>query len=107
VSLFKKVWEGGLKPSNSKSIPPNSSSCSLIKAFPFFVYHYESSKNKLKVNLNAVDLAMYLLMHRVANAGVNQPTTNLKPRTSTIANVNSEKVKICTSRLLFVQMYVM
>ena len=71
------------------------------KGISIFFLYCESSQNKLKATPNAVDLAMYLLMHRAANAGVNQPATNLKPRISAITNVNSENVKICTRRLLF------
>jgi len=44
---------------------------------------------------NVVDLAMDLLIFKLANIGENQPKTNFKTRISAIATVSSEKCKIC------------
>jgi len=64
-----------MKPSNSQSIPPHSSSSLPDKViFQILIHNYEFSPNKLKATPNAVDLAMDLLLSRPANTGVNQPT---------------------------------
>jgi len=81
-----------MSPPNLHSIPPNLNSTLYDKIIFQFTVYYKTPSNKVKATSNAIDLAMDLLLHKLANTGENQLINNLKPRFS--ANTFVKKLNL-------------